>query len=212
MINAEKIFDLAAENYENTEEKRFKQYTIKTLDMTKKYLKAGDVVLDYGCATGTKAVELAGYVKKIYSIDISSKMIELAKRKAVQYKIKNVDFSKAAIFDERFKKGSFNVIMAFNILHLLEDSRKAVQRIIELLKPGGLFISTTPCLGEKMNFLTKLQFSFFLLLIKIGLFPVIKRFKFSEIENLIANENFQIAETEKTYNEMSAYFIVAKKL
>ncbi len=212
MIKIEKIFDMSAKTYDQTEEKRFEQATIKTLKNTKKYLKASDIVLDYGCATGTKALELAAHVKKIYGIDISSKMIEAAKRKAVERKIENVDFAQTTLFDERFKEESFEVILAFNILHLLEDSRQAVQRITELLKPGGLFISIAPCLGEKMAFLTKLQFSLFLLLGKIGLFPSIKRFKFSELEDLIATGNLQIIETERFYGELSGYFIVAKKI
>jgi 2-polyprenyl-3-methyl-5-hydroxy-6-metoxy-1,4-benzoquinol methylase len=212
MINVEKIFDLTAKYYDKTEEIRFKQPNIKVIEKTKKYLKISDVVLDYGCATGTKATKLAGKVKKIYAIDISSKMIEAAKRKAVERKIENVDFAQATIFDERYKRESFDVILAFNILHLLEDNRQPIQKITELLKPGGLFISTTPCLGEKMKFSTKFQFSFFLLLSIIGLFPSIKRFKFPELEDLIADGNLQIVEIEKSYHEMSSCFIVTKKI
>ena len=212
MIKAENIFDMKAKKYDKTEEIRFKQYTIKTLENTKKHLHATDIVLDYGCATGTKALELAGNVKKIYSIDISSKMIEAAKRKAVEHKIENVDFTQATIFDERYKKESFDVILAFNILHLLEDNQQAMQRITELLKPGGLFISTTPCLGEDMTLEMKLKFSLFLLLIKTGLFMSIKRFKFSELEDLIVNGNLHIVETEKYYHQLSNYYIVVKKI
>jgi ubiquinone/menaquinone biosynthesis C-methylase UbiE len=210
-MKVEKIFNMLAKDYDKTEEVRFEQHTIKTIENTKKYLKASDVVLDYGCATGTKALELAGKVKKIYAIDISSKMIELAKRKLVESKIENVNFEKATIFDNRFKTESFDVITAFNILHLLEDSRQDLQRITDLLKPGGLFISTTPCLGEKMSRRDKFVFSLVVLLMKIRLFPYIERFKFSEIEDLIAHGNLQIVETEKSYHGLSGCFIVAKK-
>jgi 2-polyprenyl-3-methyl-5-hydroxy-6-metoxy-1,4-benzoquinol methylase len=213
MIETEKIFDMSANTYDKTEEKRFEPIHIKTLKNTKKYLNGSDIVLDYGCATGTKALELAGYVQKIHGIDISSKMIDAAKRKTVERKIENVDFAQATLFDERFKKESFDVILVFNILHLLEDNRQAMQRIAELLKPGGLFISITPCLKEKMRFLNKFELSFFLLLIKIGLFPnILTRFKFSELEDLMANGKLQIIETEKIYHRMSSYFIVAKKI
>jgi len=212
MITAEKLFDLTAKNYDKTEEVRFEQYTFKTLEKTKKYLDVNDIVLDYGCATGTKALELACKVKKIYAIDISSKMIELAKRKAVGSNTENVDFAKANIFDTRFLSESFDVITAFNILHLLEDDRQAIRRIVDLLKPGGLFISTTPCLGEKMSFRDKFVFSLVILLMKIGMFPSIKRFTFSEFEDLFAHGNLQIIEIENSYNDLSACFIVAKKV
>jgi predicted TPR repeat methyltransferase len=69
MIETEKIFDMSANTYDKTEEKRFEPIHIKTLKNTKKYLNGSDIVLDYGCATGTKALELAGYVQKIHGID-----------------------------------------------------------------------------------------------------------------------------------------------
>jgi 2-polyprenyl-3-methyl-5-hydroxy-6-metoxy-1,4-benzoquinol methylase len=202
---------MVAKNYDNTEE-RFEPIHVRVVENSKKYLKGSDIVLDYGCATGTKAFELAGHAKKIQGIDVSSKMIEAAKRKAVGHKIKNVDFAHVTLFDERFEKESFDVILAFNILHALEDYRQAVQRISELLKPGGLFISITPCLGEKMTVLNYLQYSPFLLLNKMGLISFLKRFKFSELDDLIANGNLQIVETENLFHRMSSYFMVAKKV
>jgi 2-polyprenyl-3-methyl-5-hydroxy-6-metoxy-1,4-benzoquinol methylase len=212
MNKPEKFWDRVAENYDKSES-RFELIHIKVVENSKKYLNGSDIVLDYGCATGTKAFELAGHVKQIQGIDISSKMIEAAKRKAVERKIENVDFVHATIFDERYTRESFDVILAFNILHTLKDNRQAMQRIIELLKPGGLFISITPCLKEKMEFLNYLQLSFYLLLIKIGLVPdILTRFKFSELEDLIANGNLQIVETENIYHNVSGYFIVAKKI
>ena len=59
----------------------------KTLEITKKHLKSSDIVLDYACATGLYSIELAGNVKEIHGIDISSKMIEAAERKATEHKI-----------------------------------------------------------------------------------------------------------------------------
>ena len=104
-------------------------------------------------------------------------MIEAAKRGAVERKIENVDFAYTTIFDERYKKESFDVIMAFGILHVLDDAQQAIQRITELLKSGGFFISTTPCLKEKMALTNKFQLYFYLLLIKIGLLPnILSRF------------------------------------
>ena len=212
MNKSEKFWDKIADKYDKAE-KRFEPIHIKTLENTKKYLNVSDIVLDYGCATGTKAFELAGNVKKIQGIDISAKMIEAAKRKAVERKIENVDFAQAIIFDERYKRELFDVILVFNILHLLEDNQQVMQRITELLKPGGLFISTTPCLKEKLAFSNKFQLYFYLLLSKIGLIPLyIGRFKFSELEDLIANGNLQIIETENLDHRISSYFIVAKKI
>ena len=208
MTKPEKFWDRSASGYDASEPSSDPAH-IKTVENTKKYLNVGDVVLDYGCATGTVAIEIADHVKEVHGIDISSKMIEAAKRKASEHKSANIDFAQSTIFDERLKKESFDVILAFNILHLLEDTQKAVQRINELLKPGGLVISSTACMGEnKTSFISILLF----LVMKIGIIPSIKFFKISELEDSIANGNFQIVETESLTHNPTSYFIVAKKI
>lgn len=212
MNKSEKFWDKIADKYDKAEE-RFEPIHIKVIEDTKKYLNGSEMVLDYGCATGTKAFELAGNVKKIQGIDISSKMIEIAKRRSASRNTHNIDFAQATLFDERFGKESFDVILAFAILHGLENNLSVMKRIAKLLKPGGLFISATPCLKEKMAFSNKFQMYFYLLLSKTGMIPInLNRFKFYELDELIANGNFQIIKTEKIFYKMSSYFIVAKKI
>jgi len=147
-------------------------------------------------------------VKKIHGIDISPKMIDAAKRKASENKIENINFIQSTIFDERFNKESFDVIIGFNILHLLQDLPAVIHRINTLLKPGGLFISVTPCLGQKKSFLsTSLAF-----LNKIKIVPKINFFKISDIEDLISHGHFQIVEMETLSDAIPNQCIVAKKI
>jgi len=51
-------------------------------------------------------------------------MIDLAKEKAGKRKIENIDFSRTDIFDEKFKKESFDVLMTFNVLHFVKEKRR----------------------------------------------------------------------------------------
>ena len=206
-MKTEKFWDKLANKFDKRA-KYFEQTYIKIMNNTKKYLNISDIVLDYGCATGTVAIEIADNVKEVYGIDISSKMIDAAKRKASERKIKNVGFAQSTIFDEKLKRESFDVIIAFNVLHLLEDTQKAIQRINELLKTGGLIISSTPCMEEKKTFLGIL----IILLIRIGIIPHMKFFKISVLEGLIVNRNFQIVETEIIHGPQLNHFIIAKKL
>ncbi len=203
---SEKFWDKIAIKFDN----RSKHFEHPPVEKTKHYLKDGDIVLDYGCATGTVANEIADNVKRILGIDLSSKMIEFAKRKTGERKIDNIDFEQSTIFDERYKPESFDVILAFNILHLLENTPKVLQRINELLKPGGLIISATACMGEK-TFLNILQVLLFSALIKLGMVPNMKFFKISELEDSITNGNFKIIEM-RSLNSSSNFFIVAKKI
>ncbi|NOQ27253.1 MAG: methyltransferase domain-containing protein [Bacteroidales bacterium] len=206
-MNAEKLWDKLSVNYDKRVKKHEQTY-IKYVEKTRKYLNAKDIVLDFACGTGLIANEIAEYAQKIYAIDISYKMIEAAKRKADEIKIKNIDFAQSSLFDDNYKKESFDVILTFNVLHILEDTQKIIQRINDLLKPGGLIISATPCLGERQTFLNIIIY----LLQKIGLVRYMNLFKTHELEDLIAKGNFRIVETEIMHHSPTNYFIVAKKI
>ncbi|HJH29383.1 MAG TPA: class I SAM-dependent methyltransferase [Methanosarcinaceae archaeon] len=204
MNKSEKFWDRMAK-YIDRVERKDEPTNIKIIEKTRNRLKISDNVLDYGCGTGTAAIEIASSVKKVKGIDISPKMIEAAKGKTVECKVKNIDFAQTTIFDEKLEKGSFDVILCFNLLHFVEDMPKVMQRINELLKPGGLIISATPCI--RGTFLGVLLSP----VSKIGLIPPIKSFKISELEDSIANGNFEIVETECLHQRSQQYFIAAKK-
>jgi 2-polyprenyl-3-methyl-5-hydroxy-6-metoxy-1,4-benzoquinol methylase len=210
MHRHEKFWDKASETYDKTEE-RFGNTHVKVVENTLKHLKPDQVVLDHGCGTGSKALKLAPAVNKLHAIDVSSKMIEAARGKAEAHGLTNVEFTHALISDERLEPGSFDVVCSFNILHALEDGPGTVRRAWELLKPGGLYISTTPCLGEKMAFWIGLQFSFFLSLSRLGLIPHVTRFRVPQLDALIAGGGFQVVETETLHDVMLNHYVVARK-
>jgi hypothetical protein len=89
----------------------------------------------------------------------------------------------------------------------LEDDHIVIQRINELLKPGGLLISATPCMGEKI-FLRNLLF----FASKIGLVPNIRSYKICNLVNTIEEENFSIVETDCLKKSSQEYFMVARKI
>lgn len=161
--------------------------------------------MDFGCGSGTATIALASSVNKIIGIDISSKMIELAKRKAEDRAVSNVDFMHATLFDEKLKSGSIDVILCFYVLHLLEDAPKVMQRIIDLLKPGGLIISATPCIKGTYFGVILSPMS------KIGLIPPITAFSLVELEKLMTDADFNIIGSECLDKSGQQYFITAKK-
>lgn len=201
---SEKFWDKMAGAYDNAE-KADTPVNLRVIEKTKRFLKRNDSVLDFGCGTGLIANELASNVKAIHAIDISSKMVEIAKKNSDDRKITNIEYLHATIFDERLRENSFDAVTAFYVLHLLEDTNLALQRIYSLLKPGGLFISATPCMAGKpfLNFLFKLTG-------KIGLTPKFTAFNISQLNDLIGNK-FEILETEFLTQRGQQYFIVARK-
>lgn len=208
---AQKFWDKQAKRFDGSE-KQFEAVYQEIIAKTKEHLNANDTVLDFGCATGTKTLILGKGIKHIHGLDFSAEMINEAIKKKNIANADNVTFSQGTIFSTDLGQASFNKIVAFAIIHLLEDSEKTIQRIHELLKPGGLFISTTACFNDKMAFKTRLEVTTYLLLKKIGIFPLhLNMFKVSDLEKLIGSQNFNIVKAEKMFNGMTISFIVAEK-
>ena len=204
MYKDEKFWDRIASKFDRIEQNDI-AYKI-FIEKARGYLKAYDTILDFGCGTGLICNEIAENVGIIHAIDISTKMIEISKNKASLRKIKNIDFERTTIFDEKFKLGSFDAIIAFNIFHLLEEPQKYFQRIHQILKPGGLIISSTPCMSEAylLNSVLKL-FSF------IGLTPKLNSFTSSEMEHLLLNESFKTVELNRIRPKSPIYIHILEK-
>ena len=212
MNKPEDFWNKASKNYDKTEE-RFEYIHKKARENTKKHLKDSHIVMDFGCGTGTASCEFSSLVKEIQGIDISSEMIRIAKEKAVVSKIENVTFEKADLFEDKFQDESFDVILAFNMLHTVPNPQDIVHRINDLLKPDGLFISITPCLGQMMSFLVNLQIQLVRILCKFGVIPIpIRRIKSTDIDILLAKGEFEAIESEEIFKGASSYFVAAKKL
>lgn len=209
MDKSEKFWDNQAKNFATQEQKNIQLTENRDFITTLKYLNINDIVLDYGCGLGIVSNAISDKMKEIHAIDISSKMVEIAKTKAGERSIKNVNYAQATIFDERYLKESFNVILAFRILHMLEDTQAVIRRINELLKPGGIFISVTACMGSLKAFLGVPLF----LLRKIGIMPLhINMFNLPELQGIITGGSFKIVEYERMNDRLPHYCIVARKL
>ncbi|HPG41594.1 MAG TPA: class I SAM-dependent methyltransferase [bacterium] len=211
MDRSKKFWDYTAKNFDKNEEPFARGYA-RMIANTQKYLHKDAIVMDFACGTGKVCCEIADRVQRIQAIDISDKMLGLAKIKAEHRKINNIHFEQATLFDERYKKESFNIILAFNVLHGLENPDKVMLRCKELLKPGGTLITSTPCLGAEMALGMKTSFSLVFLLTKLGIIPLhITRYKSPELDDLTIRAGFRILETDYFYDRIAGYFIAAQK-
>ena len=178
----------------------------KKLDITRNYLQPDFEVLEIGCGTGTTALKQAQYVKHIYATDFSATMIEIAKEKASKQKVNNVTFEQKSIDDLELADDSYDVVMGHSILHLLDNTDEVIARMHKALKPNGVFVTSTVCLGDKMSY-----FKYVAPLGRwLGVLPVLNIFTADELKNLFIQAGFEIDYLWRQDDGRNA-FIVAKK-
>jgi hypothetical protein len=118
-----------------------------------------------------------------------------------------VTFDLDDVFDRSLDEHGYTAVLAFGILHLVEDIRSVLKRVNEFLPTGGLLISETPCLGER-SFLFRL---FIGLAQKVRIAPPIHSLTVLELEAEIAGAGFDIAESEAWDRKNAVHRIVARK-
>lgn len=118
------------------------------LEVTRGYLRPGMEVLEFGSGTGSTALTHAPHVGRITAIDFSPKMTEIARAKAEAAGIANARFEVATIEDWPAPDARYDLILGMSILHLLSDRATVLAKVRRLLKPGGLFISSTTCAAD----------------------------------------------------------------
>ena len=149
---------------------------------------------------------IAERVAFVHAVDISAGMIDVAKLEADQRGTKNIEFAHSDIYDDRYQSGSYNVVVAFNVLHYVEDVEEDSRRISGLLRPGGLFISSTACLAERRTLRLVA-----LIMTTLGIVPDMKSLRTTELEGLIARGGFDVVESEGL-SGLPDHFVVARKI
>ena len=205
MDSSVKFWDRIAKRYAKTPIADEAAYQ-KKLQVTREYFKPDTEVLEFGCGTGSTALIHAPYVKHITAIDISSKMIEIAQGKADAENIKNVTFKQSTIDEFSVPDQSLDMVLGLSILHLLENKEEVIAKVHRMLKPGGLFVTSTTCLGDTLKFFKIIApiGKFF------GLMPLLKVFTVKELEVCLVDAGFGI-DFHWQPKKSAAVFIVGKK-
>ena len=180
----------------------------KKLEVTREYFRPDMEVLEFGCGTGSTAIAHAPYVKHIHAIDLSSKMIEIAQAKAGAEKVTNVTFEQSSIDAFSTSDQSLDAVLGLSILHLLENKEDVIAKVYRMLKQGGIFVTSTACLGDTMLKYISLIVPIAKLL---GFMPLVKVFTTKQLEDSLTDAGFHI-DYQWQPGKGKAVFIVAKKV
>jgi ubiquinone/menaquinone biosynthesis C-methylase UbiE len=182
----------------------------RTLERVRGLLAPGDSVLELGCGTGSTALRLAGGVESYLATDISSEMIAIAREKAAAAPVAGLTFRVATAEEVAVEGATFDAVLGFSYLHLVRDTDATLARIRGMLKPGGLFVSKTPCLRE-MNVLVRA--ALLPVLKTVGLAPGVTSFGADGLAERIGAAGFECVATERHGSKGREFrpFIVARK-
>ena len=176
------------------------------LRMTQEHFRADMTVLEFGCGTGGTALRHAPFVQHVHATDISDAMLSIARRQAAERGVENVSFECADIADFAAPEESYDAVLGLSILHLLEDPEDIARRVFRWLKPGGLFVSSTACLGDHMGW-----FRYVGPIGKaLGKMPYVNVFSTDELLAAVTDAGFSI-ETHWQAKKGRAVFLICKK-
>src|SRR5215203_6474549 len=105
-------------------------------------INAGDTVVDLGSGAGNDAFiarRIVGEQGSVIGIDITEKMIALAKNNAVKLGYKNVEFRHGDIDSMPLVSNKADVVVSNCVLNLVPNKHKVFGEIFRVLKPGGHF-------------------------------------------------------------------------
>ncbi len=151
-VTAAEFWDRVASGYSEQPIADAESYARK-LAATQRLMRPDMIVLEFGCGTGSTALAHAPHVGRVDATDISAAMIAIGREKAARAGIGNVVFRQSGVDDFDAPDGSYDMVLALNLMHLLPDRPAALAQVRRLLKPGGLFVSSTACLADRMWFL-----------------------------------------------------------
>lgn len=94
-----------------------------------------DEALECACGTGLLSGVIARRCKSLIATDFSANMLRRAEKK--YGRLGNVKFERADILRLDFPDGRFNVVVAANVIHLLDEPYKALGELDRVCRPGG---------------------------------------------------------------------------
>lgn len=143
-------------------------FAVRTVTELADFSRPVESALDLGCAVGRSSFEMARHARSVLGIDYSHSFVEAAAQLALadlpyqradeaattttllarvpqECPRQGVRFEQGDAMHLRKDLGSFDLVHAANLLCRLTDPALLIERLPDLVKPGGQLVLTTPC-------------------------------------------------------------------
>lgn len=109
-------------------------------------LRAGAKVLDVGCGTGASALPAAQAVGRdgfVLGVDISARLLDRARTKAMTRGLTNVEFQLADMTALGYPDSHFDAVVSVFAIFFVPDMKGLVRELWRMVRPGGKLAVTT---------------------------------------------------------------------
>jgi ubiquinone/menaquinone biosynthesis C-methylase UbiE len=137
-------YNAASDSYDHPANFFWERYGRRTVERLR--LPSGARVLDACCGSGASAIaaaELVGSAGFVLGVDLAENLLELARRKAKQRGLKNLDFRVGDILDLELPEASFDAVVCVFGIFFVPDMQAAVSQLWRLVRPSGMLAITT---------------------------------------------------------------------
>ncbi len=133
------LFDKEAINYDNWYETKLGKYADRVetdCAFNLFQVNPGMHILDVGCGTGNFSLKLAQKRASVVGVDISEKMLAIARKRAIPEEI-SIEFKKMDSQNLQFPDNYFDGVFSMATIEFVSDPDKMIEEMFRVCKKGG---------------------------------------------------------------------------
>jgi len=117
----------------------------RMVELAEEAVRGLDRVLEVAAGTGLVTPALAAGAGEVIATDYSAAMVAALKQRVRDARVTNVQCEQADLYVLPFDAGSFDAVVAANVLHLVPDLPGALAALRRVVRAGGRVVVPTFC-------------------------------------------------------------------
>lgn len=114
-------------------------------------VRGAETVLEVAAGTGLMTAAIAPHVGRVIATDYADGMLRVLRERMTNAGVSNVELARRDIYALNYPPGSFDIVVAGNVLHLVPDLEAALEALRYVLRPAGKLITPTFCHDETLR-------------------------------------------------------------
>lgn len=162
----------------------------RAIELSAQAVQGAARVLEVAAGTGLVTAALARSAGHVVATDYAQEMVRALEQRVASAGLGNVTCEQADVYALRYEPGSFDAVVACNVLHLLPDLPGALAALRRVLAPDGLLVVPTYCHDQ-----TATAWLLSRLLAVTG-FPGQRRFTLRRLQAALQDAGLEVARAE----------------